>query len=65
MQENTLSSKFVGLNERSSKHVFNFFPIWLGVSNRTAKKAKWLGGKLEKRLCQSFIGGSSEVLIGV
>jgi hypothetical protein len=27
---------------------YNFIPIMLGVSNRTAKKAKWLGGKLKK-----------------
>jgi hypothetical protein len=41
MQENTLSSKFAGLDESSPKQVLNFFPIRLGVSNRTAKTAKW------------------------
>jgi hypothetical protein len=39
MQENTLLSEFVGLDERSPKQVLIFFPIRLGVSNGTAKKA--------------------------
>jgi hypothetical protein len=54
MQENTLSSKFVGLDERSPKQVLIFFPIWLGVSNGSAKKAKWLGGKLKKLTLTKF-----------
>jgi hypothetical protein len=37
---------FVGLDERSPKQVLTFILVSLGVSNRTAKKAKWVGGKL-------------------
>jgi hypothetical protein len=47
MKENTLSSKFVGLDDRSPIQVLIFL-IRLGVNNRTAKKGEWLGGQPKK-----------------
>jgi hypothetical protein len=64
-KNNSPSSNFVGLDVRSPKQVFNCYLVSLGVSNRTVKKAKWLGGKLKKLTLTQFYWDSSPVLIGV